>query len=44
MIEEVNFNLEIAEEQMNEAITHLDKVLSKIRAGKASPQMLRTEL
>ena len=41
MIEEVNFNLEIAEEQMKETITHLDNVLSKIRAGKASPQMLR---
>ena len=35
-------NLEIAEEQMKETITHLDNVLSKIRAGKASPQMLRT--
>ena len=42
MIEEVDFNLEIAEEQMKETITHLDNVLSKIRAGKASPQMLRT--
>ena len=38
MIEEVDFNLEIAEEQMKETITHLDNVLSKIRAGKASPQ------
>ena len=41
MIEEVDFNLEIAEEQMKETITHLDNGLSKIRAGQASPQMLR---
>ena len=27
---------------MNDAISHLELVLSKIRAGKASPQMLRS--
>lgn len=42
MSEEINFHLEVAEEQMQEAVQHLDEVLHKIRAGKASPQMLRT--
>jgi len=42
MTEDVNFQLDIAKEQMLEAITHLENVLGKIRAGKASPQMLRT--
>lgn len=41
MIEEVNFNLDYAREQMNAALVHLDSSLSKIRAGKANPQMLR---
>jgi ribosome recycling factor len=34
--------LDIAKEQMQEAIMHLENVLGKIRAGKANPQMLRT--
>jgi ribosome recycling factor len=42
MTEEVNFQLDIASEQMQEAIMHLENVLAKIRAGKANPQMLRT--
>tara|TARA_B100000767_G_scaffold18499_1_gene16930 strand:+ start:1168 stop:1731 length:564 start_codon:yes stop_codon:yes gene_type:complete len=42
MTEDVNFQLDIAKEQMLEAIMHLENVLGKIRAGKASPQMLRT--
>jgi len=42
MTEDVNFQLEITKEQMLEAIMHLENVLGKIRAGKASPQMLRT--
>jgi len=42
MTEEVNFHLDVAEEQMQEAISHLENVLGKIRAGKANPQMLRT--
>tara|TARA_B110000908_G_scaffold20918_1_gene23486 strand:- start:45 stop:608 length:564 start_codon:yes stop_codon:yes gene_type:complete len=42
MNEEVDFQLDIAKEQMQEAIMHLENVLGKIRAGKASPQMLRT--
>jgi ribosome recycling factor len=42
MTEEVNFHLDIAKEQMQEAIMHLENVLAKIRAGKANPQMLRT--
>lgn len=41
MTEEVNFHLDVAKEQMQEAIMHLEQVLSKIRAGKANPQMLR---
>ena len=42
MTEEINFQLELTEEQMQEAISHLENVLTKIRAGKANPQMLRT--
>ena len=42
MTEDVNFQLDMTKEQMLEAITHLENVLGKIRAGKASPQMLRT--
>ena len=42
MNEDVNFQLDITKEQMLEAIMHLENVLGKIRAGKASPQMLRT--
>jgi len=42
MTEEVNFQLDIAKEQMQEAVSHLENTLSKIRAGKANPQMLRT--
>ena len=40
MSEEVEFQLDIAKEQMHEAIIHLEKILLKIRAGKANPQML----
>tara|TARA_B110000003_G_scaffold273617_1_gene311738 strand:- start:1167 stop:1730 length:564 start_codon:yes stop_codon:yes gene_type:complete len=42
MTEDIDFQLDIAKEQMQEAITHLENVLGKIRAGKANPQMLRT--
>ena len=42
MNEEINFCLELAREQMQESINHLELSLSKIRAGKASPQMLRS--
>ena len=41
MNEEINFCLDLAREQMLECINHLEVSLSKIRAGKASPQMLR---
>jgi len=41
MNEEINFCLELAREQMQESLNHLEISLSKIRAGKASPQMLR---
>lgn len=42
MNEDVNIYLQVAEEQMKDSIIHLDNIFSKIRAGKASPQMLRT--
>ena len=42
MNEEINFCLDLAKEQMQESIDHLEISLSKIRAGKASPQMLRS--
>ena len=42
MTEEIDFQLDIAKEQMQEAIMRLENVLGKIRAGKANPQMLRT--
>lgn len=40
MTEEIEFILDFAQEQMQESISRLEGVLSKIRAGKASPQML----
>ena len=42
MTEEINFHLDLAKEQMEESLSHLENTLSKIRAGKANPQMLRT--
>ncbi|MBC8265979.1 MAG: ribosome recycling factor [Flavobacteriales bacterium] len=40
MTEEIKFQLDIAKEAMQESVKHLEQVLSKIRAGKANPQML----
>lgn len=40
MIEEVDMLLDITKENMLAAIEHLDRELSHIRAGKASPRML----
>ena len=40
MNEEIQFQLEIAKEQMQESIIRLENILSKIRAGKANPNML----
>jgi ribosome recycling factor len=40
MTEEINFVLDSTREQMSASISHLENALSKIRAGKASPQML----
>jgi ribosome recycling factor len=40
MSDEVFLLMEEAEEKMNNAIRHLERELLKIRAGKASPQML----
>lgn len=42
MKEEIDFILESVEEQMETAIGHLVKEFSNIRAGKASPAMLRS--
>ena len=40
MHEEIEFTLEEAREGMHNAVIHLEKDLQKVRAGKASPQML----
>jgi ribosome recycling factor len=40
MEDEVSFILDHTKEQMQKALSHLDSELLKIRAGKASPQML----
>ncbi len=40
MNEEVRFVIDSAKESMDAAISHLEKALVKIRAGKASPAML----
>lgn len=38
--EDVALTLELAEDSMKKAISHLESELTKIRAGKANPQML----
>ena len=40
MEEEIQFIIDSTKEQMQSAITHLDKAFIQIRAGKASPAML----
>src|SRR5579864_3475021 len=40
MSDELDFILEVAKDSMIKAITHLENELTKIRAGKANPQML----
>ncbi|MET2983606.1 ribosome recycling factor [Aureibaculum conchae] len=42
MNEEVQFIIDTAKEQMDNAVEHLNKELANIRAGKASPSMLRS--
>ena len=42
MSEEVKFILDSTKESMDASIDHLQKALTKIRAGKASPMMLST--
>lgn len=42
MEEEIEFILDSANESMSKAIEHLEKNLTKIRAGKAAPNMLDT--
>ena len=38
--EDVSITLELAEDSMKKALNHLESELTKIRAGKANPQML----
>src|SRR5918912_620466 len=40
MSDDVSLTLEVAEDSMHKALTHLGSELVKIRAGKANPQML----
>ena len=40
MLEDVQVTLELADDSMKKAISHLETELTKIRAGKANPQML----
>ena len=40
MSEDVSLTFELAEDSMKKAISHLEAELTKIRAGKANPQML----
>ena len=40
MSEELNFFIEESKESMEKAINHFESELGKIRAGKASPQIL----
>ncbi len=42
MNEDLDFLLAEADEKMGKSITHLEKELAKIRAGKANPQMLES--
>ena len=40
MLEDVQLTLELADDSMKKAISHLETELTKIRAGKANPQSL----
>ena len=40
MSDELDFIVEVAKDSMIKAITHLENELTRIRAGKANPQML----
>lgn len=42
MSDDIALNYEMAEDSMQKAIAHLEAELSKIRAGKANPQMLES--
>lgn len=44
MTEEVKFYMDEAKEQMQNALTHLENELSKIRAGRANPKILNDVL
>ncbi len=40
MSDELDFIVEVAKDSMIKAINHLENELTRIRAGKANPQML----
>ncbi|MEO6071086.1 MAG: ribosome recycling factor [Chitinophagaceae bacterium] len=40
MLEDLTLTLELADDSMKKAVSHLEAELGKIRAGKANPQML----
>jgi len=40
MTEDVQFCLDVAKESMHNALIHLEREMQKVRAGKASPQMV----
>jgi ribosome recycling factor len=44
MNEEIKFYTDEAKEQMQQAITHLENELAKVRAGKANPKILNDVL
>ena len=42
MNEELDFTIKLAKEKMEESLSHLDKSMINIRAGKANPNMLNS--
>ena len=42
MNEELDFIIKLAKEKMEESLSHLDKSMINIRAGKANPNMLNS--
>ena len=42
MNEELDFIIQLSKEKMEESLTHLDKSMINIRAGKANPNMLNS--
>ena len=44
MNEELDFIIQLSKEKMEESLSHLDKSMVNIRAGKANPQMVNSLL